>query len=186
MTKKLFTILGIVLGLALVVLFLAVGVYGVGQIHIPTGAMAPTIPPDSRLLTEARTSPQPGDIILFWHQESSGPVRYIKRLIAIGGQRVQIKGDCYVYVDGQRLWDDAFNHPNHPNPQRQCYSQAGEMFSEEWLVPQGKFFVLGDNTNSSLDSRYFSFIDEKDYIGKPWFMLSPRFGPMNGYFGSAR
>jgi signal peptidase I len=167
------------------------------RMRVPTGSMIPTIEIDDSFFVDKLSfyfrKPVPGDIIVFWHNESSAtgapnPVRYVKRLIAVGGQRVQIKGDCYVYVDGVAMTRQAFNNPNHPNEERRCYTPQGQMQREEWLVPLGKFFVLGDNTANSLDSRYWGFADEKDFIGEPFLKVWPlnQLGFMNGYLGSGR
>lgn len=162
------------------------------RMRVPTGSMEPTIMPGDSFFVDKLSfylrKPQPGDIVVFWHNESSGPVRYVKRLIAVAGQHVQIKGDCYVYIDGVALTSNAFNHPGHPNPQRQCYTPSGDMQKDEWSVPADKFFVLGDNTNNSLDSRYWRYADEKDFIGEPFLKVWPlnQLGFMNGYFGSVR
>jgi signal peptidase I len=162
------------------------------RMRVPTGSMEPTIMPGDSFFVDKLSfylrKPRPGDIVVFWHNESSGPVRYVKRLIAIGGQRVQIKDNCYVYVNGIEMTSHAFNHPGHPDPRRTCYRPQGEMGQEEWLIPPGKFFVLGDHTTNSLDSRFWGFVDEKDFIGEPFLKVWPlgQIGFMNGYFGSGR
>jgi signal peptidase I len=162
------------------------------RMRVPTGSMKPTIMEGDSFFVDKLSfylrKPVPGDIVVFWHNESTGPVRYVKRLIASGGQRVQIRDNCHVYVDGIPMTDDAFNHPNHPNRDRRCYTPGGEMQRDEWVVPEGKFFVLGDNTGNSLDSRYWGFADEKDFIGEPFLKVwpLPQIGFMNGYFGSSR
>ena len=59
---------------------------------------------------------------------------------------------------------------------------------EPTLVPEGKWFALGDNSKDSFDSRYWGFVDERDFIGEPYIRVWPltRFGPMNGYFSLRR
>jgi signal peptidase I len=81
-------------------------------------------------------------------------LRYVKRLIAIG--------DRYYYSNDPRM----------------------RYGVNETLVPEGKLFVLGDNSSNSWDSRYWGFVDEDAFIGEPYFRVWPlsRFGPMNGYF----
>ena len=104
-------------------------------------------------------------------------VRYVKRLIAVGGQTVQIK-DGHVYVDGKPLTGPRFD--------RYYYSDLpGIRYGKTpTKVPPGEWFVLGDNSSNSLDSRYWGFVNRHDFIGEPYFRVWPldRFGPMNGYF----
>jgi len=151
--------------------------------------------------------PKPGDIIVFWHTENGRMCRnkiqlwrwklewgelhpcrerYVKRLIAVGPATVVIKKGK-IYVDGKPLDDPAFardytcssGDPKDPARRtREC----------SWPVEEGKFFVLGDNTRNSSDSRYWGLVDSKDFIGEPFFRVWPpsRIGPMNGYFGSPR
>jgi len=104
-------------------------------------------------------------------------IRYVKRLIAVGGQTVQIKGG-HVYVDGKQLTGPRFDRYYYSNDPRMRYGITPTK------VPKGKYFVLGDNSADSYDSRYWGFVDAKDFIGEPYFRIWPlnRFGPMNGYF----
>ncbi|GAB4308853.1 MAG: hypothetical protein Kow0097_09660 [Candidatus Bipolaricaulota bacterium] len=104
--------------------------------------------------------------------------RYVKRLIAVGGQTVQIVGGK-VIVDGSPLTAVA---------DRTYWTQGvGMQYGiSPTLVPQGHYFVLGDNTMNSYDSRYWGFVPEEELIGAPFFRVWPlsRFGPINGYWWS--
>jgi len=104
-------------------------------------------------------------------------VRYVKRLIAVGGQTVEIKaGD--IYIDGAKLEGERFDRYYTSNDPRMRYGMSPT------LVPEGKWLVLGDNSDNSWDSRFWGFVDQRDFIGEPYFRVWPfsRFGPMNGYF----
>jgi len=106
-------------------------------------------------------------------------IRYVKRLVAVGGQTVHIRSGN-IYVDGERLTDPAFDRSYASTDPRMGF---GVTPTE---VPTGYWFVLGDNTNNSWDSRYWGFVNEADFIGEPFLRVWPlnRFGLMNGYFGS--
>jgi signal peptidase I len=98
------------------------------------------------------------------------PTRYVKRLIAKGGQTVQIR-DSRIYVDGVQLTGPRF---------ARSYTATGAYGVEPTLVPEGKYFMLGDNSGDSFDSRYWGFVDEKAVIGVPYLRVWPlnRFGAM--------
>lgn len=124
---------------------------------VPTGSMIPTIMPNDRVLAlkfvYKFTDPKPGDIVVFL--PSNGENKdYIKRVIAVGGQRIKIK-DGLVYVNGRPLKEDYLD----PG-----YFDSGSM--EEILVPKGYVFVMGDNRPNSLDSRIFGPIKKDQIIGK--------------------
>lgn len=106
-------------------------------------------------------------------------IRYVKRLIAVGGQTVHIRSGN-IYVNGERLAGPAFNRSYSSTDPRMGF---GVSLTE---VPAGHWFVLGDNTNNSKDSRYWGFVNEKDFIGEPFLRVWPldRFSLMNDYFGS--
>jgi len=103
-------------------------------------------------------------------------MRYVKRLVAVGGQTVYIQ-DGDIYVDGERLEDERFDRTyQSASP----YFQFGVNPDEPTVVPEGHYFVLGDNSGASFDSRYWGFVDDRDMIGVPYIRVWPlnRFGLM--------
>ncbi len=106
---------------------------------------------------------------------------WIKRVVAVGGDRVRFHDKALIlngsqasepYVIHTTAYLDTFrdNFPAAPIAGLQGnwgaalprYVAGGEL-----VVPEGKFFVLGDNRDNSLDSRYFGFVDRSGIIGKP-------------------
>ncbi len=102
--------------------------------------------------------PAPGDVVVF--EYPLDPSRdYIKRVIAVEGQRVEVKNG-YVYVDGQPLHEPyIFGRPSYTMP--------------ELVVPPGTVFVLGDNRNSSSDSHQWGVLPIENIIGKAWISYWP-------------
>jgi signal peptidase I len=104
--------------------------------------------------------PKVGEIIVF---KFAGDKRkdFIKRVIAVGGQTVEIKNG-QVFVDGEET--------NEPFISELTLGHFGPV-----KVPEGKYFVLGDNRNHSSDSRFpeVGFIDPKTIEGKAVFVFWP-------------
>ena len=109
--------------------------------------------------------PQRGDIVVFVYPEDRTK-DFIKRLIGLPGDQIEIK-DGGIYVNGQQVMDPRIRNTYYYN--RGDYGQEGVPIT----VPPGHYFMLGDNSGSSHDSRYWGFIDEKDIVGKADFLFWP-------------
>jgi signal peptidase I len=107
-------------------------------------------------------------------QTSERRMRYVKRLIAVGGQTVQIR-DGAIYVDGAKLTGERFDRFYYSDDARLRFGV------EPTKVPEGFYFVLGDNSRESFDSRFWGFVDDRDMIGVPYLRVWPltRFGTMH-------
>jgi len=146
------------------------------RMSVPTGSMKPTIQPHDSFFVDKISynfrSPKRGDIIVFWHHRDDGTkTRYVKRLIGMGGDTVEIQGGD-LYVNGQELTGEEFDRR---------YWAEGEYGVGEIKVPEGKYYVLGDNSSNSFDSRFWGFADASSLIGEPYLRVWPpgRFGLIN-------
>lgn len=111
------------------------------------------------------TKPQRGDVIVFRYPVTKDK-DYIKRLIAFGGEEVEIK-QGKVWIDGKEIDQGPLS--------KIYYYNRGE-YAKEGLsikVPEGQLFVMGDNSLSSHDSRYWGFVPEALVIGKAEFIFWP-------------
>lgn len=150
--------------LSVVVLF----TFGVRLIGVDGHSMLPTLQDGDRLLVLNSLlggGYKPGDVVVL-RKESFLPTPIVKRVIATGGQVVDIDFlSGAVYVDGERLHEDYVNDLT--------FMEEGTVFP--LTVPEGSVFVLGDNRNHSSDSRddRLGTVDERYIIGRAVFLAFP-------------
>jgi signal peptidase I len=109
-------------------------------------------------------NPRRGDIVVFEtppkaRQRCGAGGTFVKRIIGLPGERLQVKlrgGDAYVFINGRQL-----NEPYIDADRRQFGSEFGPV-----TVPQGGYFVMGDNREASCDSREWGAVPEGNLIGK--------------------
>ncbi len=152
------------------VLTLIIRTFIIQAFKIPSGSMRPTFLEGDKIFVNKYLyrfkPPQRGDIIVF--KFPADPKKdFIKRLVAFEGETVEIR-DGKVYVNGKVLDDPGsfgkfyyYNHEPFGGPQ------------EKIQVPPHSYYVLGDNSSNSTDSRFWGFVPEKNRIGKAVFRWWP-------------
>lgn len=102
--------------------------------------------------------PKRGDVIVFIYPEN--PKKdYIKRLVGLPGEVVEIRNGT-IYINDKPVLDKAFESRYYYNLGQ--FGQENKRIS----VPGDSFFVLGDNSASSQDSRYWGFVPRQNILGK--------------------
>jgi signal peptidase I len=150
-----------------IVLALLIRMFVIEAFKIPSGSMIPTLLVGDHLLvskfTYKFTEPQRGDIVVFKYPD--GPSRnFIKRIVAVGGDTVEIK-DKAVFVNGLRQEEPYVQHLFQDVLQAR-FSTRDNFGPID--VPQNHYFMLGDNRDSSLDSRFWDnrFVNRRAIVGK--------------------
>src|SRR5690349_15152637 len=104
-----------------------------------------------------------GDTVVFWYPQDPSK-SYIKRVIGTPGDRIRVEGG-QVYVNGQALAE------NYVPSENRDYTSWRD--GQEQVVPDGKYFVLGDHRNQSSDSRMWGYVPRENIYGKAVFVYWP-------------
>lgn len=152
--------------MALVVLILVFTLVG-RIIGVDGRSMVPTLHHgDMLLLQSIGYEPRQNDVVVLTKESfSSQPI--VKRVIALGGQTVDIDyGSGLVYVDGEVLDEPYINE------EMICPSAEN---TTHVVVPEGSIFVMGDNRNHSTDSRFpaVGVVDERCVLGRALMVILP-------------
>ncbi|MDF2512936.1 MAG: hypothetical protein K0S04_2802 [Herbinix sp.] len=144
----------IVIAIALALIINKLVIYKVSP---PTASMENTIMVDDKVITYRLaylfSKPERGDIVVF--QAPDTPEEdYIKRVIGLPGETVEVI-DGVVYIDGEPLEEDYQKEP-----------MEGSFGPYE--VPEGSYFMMGDNRNISWDARFWTnkFVEKDKIRGK--------------------
>lgn len=131
-------------------------------------SMIPSLPDSEYLLTEKisyyRENPQRGDIVVFTPPVSED--EYIKRIIGLPGEIISLKNGK-IYINEKELKEDYLDSS--------VYTDGSTFLAEgaEYKIPEGKYFVLGDNRQHSYDSRNWGPITKKVISGRAWLIYWP-------------
>lgn len=160
-----------------ILLALFIRTFVVQAFKIPSGSMLPTlmigdhllvnkfiygirVPFSGKVLVPLK-DPKSGDIIVFKFPKDRS-IDYIKRVMGVPGDKIEVKNKKVYRND--KLAEDPFAHftsttilPGSVSPK----DNFGPI-----TVPEGKYFVMGDNRDNSSDSRFWGFVETNDVLGK--------------------
>ena len=159
---------------------------------IPSGSMKPTLIEKDRIFVERVSrffkDPQRGDIMVFYppfeeldnsivavFQRLTGffckDIAYIKRVVGLPGDKIEIvedkMGRYSVIVNGKPLEEDYIMS-------EYDYVKCNKnMYCGPFVVPEGQYFMMGDNRGNSQDSRFWGFLPKDRFIGRAVFLFWP-------------
>lgn len=173
------------LGFPVFALLVFLRTFVIDTYHVPTPSMLPAIEPgqyiwsnrlayglrhpwDGRVLVRG-AEPQRGEVLVFHYPREPRNV-YVKRLIGLPGDRIELNGR--LQLNGQLLAESSASSV------RTAVSLDASTFflvvdqaslgpvSLDLTVPEGHYFVLGDNLSHSQDSRHWGFVSDRHLIGR--------------------
>lgn len=146
---------------------LLISCFIISHTRVPTESMLPTIKPGDHLIVNRLPyyyrDPLRGEVIVFEY----GKDHLIKRVIGVPGDQIEIKND-EVYVNGQAL-----DESNYISEKMKTYLFTGSDIKFPYIVPEGYYFVMGDNRLNSKDSRVFGPIKREMIIAKAGYRIFP-------------
>ncbi len=127
------------------------------------------------------SSPKRGDVVVFRYPGNE-KINFIKRIIGIPGDKISYENKTIFVnnIEYNKILIKQHDHINEfarpeidiflENNTTKNYTTLNDNMSppndEEFVVPEGKYFVMGDNRDHSSDSRYWGFVPEKNLVGR--------------------
>ena len=169
-----------------IILALAVRAFAIQPFTIPSGSMRPTLQEGDYLFITRFSygikipftdneiihmgDPEHGDIIVFrypYPTQKDEDVDYVKRVVGVPGDVVEMR-DKQFYRNGEKIAEpyiinlDPNNHDFNVDSRRDNMSPR--------VIPEGHYFVLGDNRDRSGDSRFWGLVPRANIHGKAWIL----------------
>ena len=104
---------------------------------------------------------------LVYKKEDNVDIAYIKRLIGLPGDKVEVRPNVGVFVNGKQLYEPYVNEI------ADTCTFMQPPYCGTVTVPEGEYYMMGDNRNLSWDSRYWGFEKQSRIIGRAVFRLWP-------------
>ncbi|GAJ97332.1 signal peptidase I [Geomicrobium sp. JCM 19055] len=156
-----------------IVILFVVRTFLLGNYLVNGSSMMPTVEHGDRMVINkmAYTFSEPDrfDVIVFHYDEHND---HVKRVIGLPGDEVEYADDT-LYINEQPI-DEPFTDDT-------TEDFTFDMIGEGQVIPEGEYFVVGDNRNNSIDSRASGFVSEDEIVGKASLRYWPlnRFGTLN-------
>ena len=157
------------------IIFFAIQTFVAQPFQVEQQSMRQTLEPGDYVLVD-RLTPRwdaydRGDIIVFLPPDSwlaRGDTPFIKRVIGVAGDEVEIRDDGRIYVNQLPL-DEPYVFAVDGQPEPTTTSND----SPRWIVPDGQLFVVGDHRSNSEDSRVKGPIPVSSVVGRAWLRYWP-------------
>jgi signal peptidase I len=140
-------------------------------------SMERTLEPEQYVLVDKLTprfdSFKRGDIVVLqppsgWEDENGTP--FIKRVIGLPGDTVEIRDDSVVHVNGEPLDETAYAYANDDGNVEPTTPQGGDT---SWTIADDEVFVMGDHREASADSRSFGALKQDTIVGRAFLRYWP-------------
>ena len=143
--------------------------------QVQQNSMERTLEPGQYVLVDKLTphfdTYKRGDVIVFKPPKTwtADETPFIKRVIGLPGDKVEVRDDGRVYVNGTAL-DEPYTYKNAAGVNEPTTVSSDQ---SSWVVAAGDLFVMGDHRRASADSRVFGTIGESDVIGRAFLRYWP-------------